>query len=241
MILKILRMQFLSPLTEGLIQEAHIMRVLILTYPRIGLNRGGLQIQIDQTIKGLNQLGVETILYDPWQNQLPQVDICHAFSIDASMIYHIERAANLRKPVVVSSVLNLFKTPIFSAKIKTALADFVPGFYSDLKRAKKILMAAERIIALNDNEQRLLISIFGISPNICKVVPNGIDTRFSGGDTRLFENKYGFRDFLLEVASIENRKNQLNSQTLGILNREYQTGDSHYGIPNPGMIIIDTP
>jgi peroxiredoxin len=32
----------------------------------------------------------------------------------------------------------------------------------------------------------------------------------------------------------------LSFKTLGILNREYQPGDSHYGIPNPGMIIIDT-
>ena len=32
----------------------------------------------------------------------------------------------------------------------------------------------------------------------------------------------------------------LSFKTLGILNREYQPGDSHYGIPYPGMIIIDT-
>jgi glycosyltransferase involved in cell wall biosynthesis len=181
-----------------------------LTYPRIGLNYGGLQIQIDQTIKGLNQLGVETIRYDPWQNQIPEVDVCHAFSIDGSMIYHIERATIIRKPVVVSPVLNLFKTPLLITQIKTALSDFVPGFYSDLKRAKKILKAAARVIALNKDEQRLLKSIFGISENLCIVVPNGIDTRFSGGDPELFESKYGFRDFLLEVASIEKRKNQLN-------------------------------
>ena len=32
----------------------------------------------------------------------------------------------------------------------------------------------------------------------------------------------------------------LSFKTLGILNEKYQPGDSHYGIPNPGMIIIDT-
>lgn len=32
----------------------------------------------------------------------------------------------------------------------------------------------------------------------------------------------------------------LSFKTLGILNKEYQPGDAHYGIPYPGMIIIDT-
>ena len=32
----------------------------------------------------------------------------------------------------------------------------------------------------------------------------------------------------------------LSFKTLGILNEEYQPGDHHYGIPHPGMIVIDT-
>jgi peroxiredoxin len=32
----------------------------------------------------------------------------------------------------------------------------------------------------------------------------------------------------------------LSFKTLGILNKEYQPGDSHYGIPYPGMFVIDT-
>jgi len=33
--------------------------------------------------------------------------------------------------------------------------------------------------------------------------------------------------------------NALSFKTLGILNETYQPGDSHYGIPHPGMIIVD--
>jgi peroxiredoxin len=33
--------------------------------------------------------------------------------------------------------------------------------------------------------------------------------------------------------------NALSFKTLGILNEQYQPGDTQYGIPNPGMIIID--
>lgn len=32
----------------------------------------------------------------------------------------------------------------------------------------------------------------------------------------------------------------LSFRTLGILNADYQPGDDHYGIPYPGMIVIDT-
>jgi hypothetical protein len=31
----------------------------------------------------------------------------------------------------------------------------------------------------------------------------------------------------------------LSFKTLGILNEDYQPGDSNYGIPYPGMIIVD--
>ena len=33
--------------------------------------------------------------------------------------------------------------------------------------------------------------------------------------------------------------NALTFKTLGILNEDYQPGDSNYGIPYPGMIIVD--
>ena len=34
--------------------------------------------------------------------------------------------------------------------------------------------------------------------------------------------------------------NALSFKTLGILNQQYQPGDSQYGIPHPGMIVVDT-
>ena len=33
--------------------------------------------------------------------------------------------------------------------------------------------------------------------------------------------------------------NALSFRTLGILNESYQPGDSEYGVPHPGMIIVD--
>ncbi|WNM57994.1 glycosyltransferase family 4 protein [Candidatus Nitrospira allomarina] len=185
------------------------MKVLFLTYPRIGLNRGGLQIQIEETAKGLVQRGVEVIFYDPWRNQIPDVDICHVFSIDGSAISHVQRSLATGKPVIVSSVLNLFHLHPLLMRMKVLSSAFIPGMYSDLKRANLMLHAASRVIALNENERNLLSTVFSLPSERIATIPNGLKASFATADPLLFEEKYGVKDFVLNVASIEERKNQL--------------------------------
>lgn len=186
------------------------LKVLFLTYPRIGLNLGGLQIQIQKTAEALMAIGVEVIFYDPWKNQLPEVDICHIFSLDGTMIYHAERAAILGKPIIISPVFNSFQQQPWTTKLKVAFSKRLPGVYSDLKRANRILHLASNILALNEDEKHLLQNIFNINKNICHVIPNGIDKKFAQATPDLFIEKYELKDFILQVASIEPRKNQFN-------------------------------
>jgi glycosyltransferase involved in cell wall biosynthesis len=186
------------------------MRVLFLTYPRIGLNRGGLQIQIEETAKALAELGVEVVFYNPWSNQIPDVDLCHAFSIDGSMLSHLERAQTLRKPIVISPVFSAFSHGVLLTRIKVLLACSLPGMYSDLKRARHMLDMASHIVMLNREEEALISHVF---PDVARkritIVPNGIDARFLGGDPALFIQHYGVDRFVLAVGSIEPNKNQL--------------------------------
>jgi len=185
------------------------MKVLFLAYPRIGLNRGGLQVQIEETAKGLTQLGVEVIRYDPWQNQIPEVDICHVFSIDGALVHHVTRAVSLGIPVVVSPVLNLFASHPMFTMMKRQLSS-LPGLYSDLRRAGNILSAATKVVALNEDERELLMKVFHVEAAKCCVIPNGLSMAFRDGDSRIFEQAYGVTEFVLNVASIEPRKNQLS-------------------------------
>ncbi|CUS31425.1 glycosyltransferase family 4 protein [Candidatus Nitrospira nitrificans] len=186
------------------------MRVLFLTYPRIGLNRGGLQIQIEETAKALAELGVEVVFYDPWSNQIPDVDLCHVFSIDGSMLSHLERARTLRKPIVISPVFSAFRHGVLLTRIKALLSRSLPGMYSDLTRARHMLDMASQILVLNREEEALLSHAF---PDVARkritIVPNGIDTRFLKGDPALFIQHYGVDRFVLAVGSIEPNKNQL--------------------------------
>ena len=186
------------------------MKVLFLTYPRIGLGHGGLQIQIEKTRQELMALGVEVILYDPWKNQIPDVDICHVFSTDGTLIYHVDKAVGAGKPVVISPVFNLFTVPFWITSIKVRLSSNIPGFYSELKRAGQMIKLAEKVLALNDDECRLLKMVFQIPEDKCKVVPNGINTSFVNGDPEKFKKQFGLQKYVLQVASIEHRKNQLN-------------------------------
>lgn len=184
------------------------MRVLFLTYPRIGLNRGGLQIQIEETARSLSKLGLDVVQYDPWKNQVPDVDICHVFSIDCSMVDHVTRAVKLKVPVVVCPVLNIFNSPPLLSIVKQKLS-VLPGVYSDLKRAKVMLDAAALVLAANSDERELLTKVFNVEPSKLRIIPNGISMTFRDGDPQLFQEKYGTKNFVLNVASIEPRKNQL--------------------------------
>ena len=186
------------------------MKVLFITYPRIGLGHGGFEIQIEKTCQELRHIGVEVLLYDPWKNQIPEVDVCHVFSTDGTLIYHVEKAVGMRIPVIISPVFNCFTVPFWVTALKVKLSRYIPGMYSDLKRAEKMLVMSSRILALNQAEQRLLLNSFNIMGDKCTVVPNGINTSLMNGDCKLFEHKFGVKGFVLQVASIEPRKNQLN-------------------------------
>jgi glycosyltransferase involved in cell wall biosynthesis len=211
------------------------MRVLFLTYPRIGLNRGGLQIQIEETAKGLAELGVEVIRYDPWENQISNVDVCHVFSIDGATAYHVTRAVAERKPVVITPVFSSFKCRPLLTRLKVNLSGFMPGMYSDLKRARIMLRAASKILALNAEEKQLVASTFSLPSTAIEVVSNGIDLRFVNGDSTIFMNRFGVENFVLNVASLDPNKNQLSliraMSTLGyplVIIGKLTSENSHY-------------
>lgn len=190
--------------------SARKIKVLFLTYPRIGLNLGGLEIQIQKTAEALQALGLEVIFYDPWRNQLPEVDICHVFSIEGTLIYHIERAVSMGKPVVLSPVFNSFAGKTWQTVLKAKLGRYIPGVYTDLKRAWLMLHAAACILPLNADEGRLLRLAFDLPAHKLRCVPNGIDLNFHSPDPHLFTQQFGVQNFVLQVASVEKRKNQLN-------------------------------
>lgn len=184
------------------------MKVLFVTCPRFGLDRGGLQIQTEKTAEELGRLGVEVVLYSPWKNQIENVDICHIFSSDGSMLPHMQKAAAKNKPVVISPILSCFQGPTWLTALKVKLSNF-PGVFTDLVRAKSMFELSAKILVLNSDERDIFTRTFKMPHEKCLIVPNGIEKRFACGDPSLFKDKYGVSDFVLNVGAIDPNKNQL--------------------------------
>lgn len=53
------------------------------------------------------------------------------------------------------------------------------------------------------------------------------------GEQQAFIDRFGI------TIPVLSDRNALSFKTLGILNEQYQPGDAQYGIPHPGMIVID--
>jgi len=185
------------------------MRVLFLAYPHIGLNRGGLQIRIEKTALALKALGVEVIFYNAWKNQIPDVDICHIFGFLGSMRFHVKQATAEGKGVVISPVLNVFSSSRYSLRLQLALSNVIPGLLQNWQYTHGMLRQSDHVIALNVEEYQVLTGCFGIEPNRCQIIPNGLDPRIGKCDKYLARERLGFDDYVMEVGSICQRKNQL--------------------------------
>lgn len=187
------------------------MRVLFLTYPRFGLGKGGFQVQVNRTIEELTTLGIDVVRFDPWSNQLPGVDLVHVFSLEGTLVYHVRHASLHGVPVVTSPVFNVFSQSRLSTTLKVRTLSRIPGMFVDYRHAREVLNASTAVIALNEQERGTLRSAFALPDEKLHIVPNGIDERFFDASPALFHEKHSFRGFVLQVGSIEPRKNQLTT------------------------------
>jgi glycosyltransferase involved in cell wall biosynthesis len=73
----------------------------------------------------------------------------------------------------------------------------------------EVLAKSDILLPNAEAEMRVLARDFGLSKGYI-VVPNGVDLRFGNGTPDAFCEKYGLRDFVLCVARVEERKNQLS-------------------------------
>ncbi|HOQ30439.1 MAG TPA: glycosyltransferase family 4 protein, partial [Armatimonadota bacterium] len=78
-------------------------------------------------------------------------------------------------------------------------------------RERRRLMARAAMLFPNTAAEASQVSaVFGQSPERMWIVPNGVEERFADGDPELFRRTFGIREpFVLNIARIERRKNQL--------------------------------
>jgi glycosyltransferase involved in cell wall biosynthesis len=171
------------------------MRILFNTYPVAFDCIGGGEIQLLKTKEALEALGVVVSLFDTWDPQLDRHDLVHFFSVQGGSINFCSHVKRKGLPLVISPVLWL-------GEEKEAYP---------LGEIRDLLHLADRALPNSHAELRLLADSFGLPATHFSVVPNGVDPDFARPvSPQVFRSACDLRGpFLLNVANIEPRKNQL--------------------------------
>jgi len=183
------------------------MKIYFASYPTLMINRGGPTYKILCLKDELQKLGVDIQLFDMWDYTLSFTnnDLVHIFN--ANM--HTYPMANNLKLYGAKYVIN----PIFYSNHSAQMlhmyrmleAPFKLIFkrnYSDYYFTKFICDNAERVLPNTRDEGNLLQHGLNVDERKIKVIHNGVETRFAEAEPKLFEKKYGLKDFILYVGHL---------------------------------------
>jgi glycosyltransferase involved in cell wall biosynthesis len=167
------------------------------------LAHGGFQIQIEETKRALEELGVG-VEFLRWWDETQQGDIIHFFGRPVGPYVDLARKKNIR--VVMSELLTGLGSRSASAialqrlVIRGVQKAFPYAFWA--KMGWDSYTKADRVIALTPWESELMQRVFSAPAERLAVIPNGVDEEFL---TKV--NSASLRaDYLVCVATITERK-----------------------------------
>ncbi len=190
------------------------MKAALLSYPMLFQFRGGLQIQILETIAALKQIEVEATLIDPNVQSLADFDTAHVFSASNGNQRIVECAKGLGIPVVVSPLIRPHwnrRLGWLARHLESVVGRLTQwNVKTEYRQIAACLENADALIALGKIEQRSIIDAFNIPAERVRVIPNGIPARFFTSEAQTFCSHFGIEaGFVLSVASVNPHKNQL--------------------------------
>jgi glycosyltransferase involved in cell wall biosynthesis len=163
-----------------------------------------------------------------WRDKIEDYDIIHlfrsmSFPAESVGILQYAKKADVRtaiSPIYFSSYA--FVREVEGGALRSAIFQSVLRFRKSLSKIEQLqsfdpyknvewmLRLSDVILPNTKDELNFLLNTYNnVSKEKCAVVHNGVDTRFKFGDARLFEERFGLRDFILFVGRIDNRKNVL--------------------------------
>ncbi|WP_374550493.1 glycosyltransferase [Sphingobium yanoikuyae] len=200
---------------------------------------GGPSVRVPQTARSLRELGFDVQVGSFPDPLVKDAAIVHGFNIWAPQTgVEMTRAVHaLRKPFVLSSIfLDLSERLFWQAWLpetfrnqpdpelidqelvrlrerfdaeKAAKRTPFQGMPGHIESVREMVETADHVILLSEHERSALAAI-GAHPNKATIVKNAVDPeRFGSADPELFARAYGVKDYILCVARIEARKNQL--------------------------------
>lgn len=162
---------------------------------------GGVRTQALKTADHFDQQKVQVSYVSPWQEDL-DVDLIHIFSAGPETLAILQKASDLGIKTVLSPVFfsNRSAATISNAlKAEKVVGKIGSGIRSDFGIKKQACEIADIILPNTSEEENLIVNGLGISHSKVSVVPNGVESRFSGAQPESFQKKYGLADFVLFV------------------------------------------
>ncbi|MEM6251682.1 MAG: glycosyltransferase [Cyanobacteria bacterium P01_D01_bin.156] len=181
-------------------QNLSAMRVLFNTFPVAFDCPGGGEIQLLKCQEALVKQGVEVVFYDLWQPQFDQVDVVHYFSVQGGSANFCDYVHRRGMPLLISPILWITQE------------SYDAGIYP-VGEINHLLHLADRLLPNSQAEAAALSTIFNVPLEKFAPIVNGVDDYFLKGNANpdLFCQTHNIQaPFLLNVANIEPRKNQLN-------------------------------
>jgi glycosyltransferase involved in cell wall biosynthesis len=172
------------------------MKILFNTYPQAFYTPGGGEVQLLKNKEIVEKFGNKVILFNQWDPKLQDLDIVHFFSCQGGSLHFCNFVKNIGLPLVVSP--NLW------------IKEEEKHLYG-YEEIRQQLCLSDKIICNSDMECDLLSKTFYLPRERFFTVYNGVDPIFFKPESQeIFRNHYEiYGPFLLNVANIEPRKNQL--------------------------------
>lgn len=171
------------------------MKVFFNTYPAAFQCPGGGEIQLLKSKEALERRGHEVILFNQWHHKITDADVVHQFSVQGGIYNLCSYVHGSRIPLVLSPILWLSEYidqyPMGEIRYLTSVADIIcPNSYAEVER---------------------FLQHFEAPKDKYVVTHNGVDACFFDlVAPDIFLRKFQIQTpFVLSVANIELRKNQL--------------------------------
>lgn len=192
------------------------MKIFLASYQSIMLIRGGPSYKFVEMKKSLEKYGIDVHYFDALDenSEVLDADMVHIFAANIStysLAKHLEKYGIkfVVNPIFFSRhsavMLRMYQT--FEKPFHT----FFKRTYSDYSITREICDCAEKVLPNTKIEGHLLYRGLGVDSAKIEVIHNGVEDRFLYGDQKLFERKYGIKNFILSVGHIGGgRKNTLS-------------------------------
>lgn len=179
---------------------------------------GGGEIQFLKTAEYLRKLGVDIETAPVSQRGLPK--LVHFFGLHSAFFKDFARSLkyHYRIPYVVSPIffpsprkmVDKLYTNFSRLLIKYSLEKFIPSL--GFRNLPFLFKNADLLLPNTRAEAEMIKKFFPvITEEKIQIIPNGVEELFGKADPSLFLNHYNIDyDFVLNVARLEPRKNQLS-------------------------------